>query len=102
MNEARVIDNAARRRYELRDGDELGGVLRYEDRDGVRVFTHTEVPSEHEGKGHGSKLARAGLDDMRRLGRKVIAECGFIDAYITRHPEYADLRSTDDRGAASR
>lgn len=101
MNEATVTDNAGERRYELRDGDQIGGVLRYEDRDGIRVFTHTEVPAEHEGKGHGSKLARAGLDDTRRLGKRVIARCDFIDAYITRHPEYADLRPGDDPAGAS-
>ena len=102
MNEATVIDNASESRYELRDGNQVGGVLRYEDRGGVRVFTHTVVPLEHEGKGHGSKLAKAGLDDTRRLGMKVVAQCEFIDSYITRHPEYADLRSTGDRGDASR
>lgn len=95
MNEASVTDNPQQHRYEVHDGSQLGGILRYEDRNGVRVFTHTEVPAEHEGKGHGSKLARAGLDDMRRLDRKVVAECSFIDSYIDRHPEYADLRAGD-------
>lgn len=101
MNEAKVIDNTEQHRYELHDGDQVGGVLRYEDRGEVRVLTHTEVPPEHGGKGYGSKLARAGLDDVRRQGRQVIAECSFVDAYITRHPEYADLRSPDDPGGAS-
>jgi len=102
MNEVRVTDNPAQHCYELHDGKQLGGVLRYEDSDGERVFTHTEVPPEHEGKGYGSKLARAGLDEARRAGVKVQAQCDFIDAYMTRHPEYADLRSARDSGGTSR
>jgi len=102
MSEITVIENAAQRRYELRDAGQVGGMLHYEDRDGVRTFTHTKVPAEHEGKGYGSKLARAALDDVRRNGRKLIAQCAFIDAYIERHPEYADLRSDDAAGGARR
>lgn len=102
MSETTVIDNVARQRYELHDGGQVGGVLRYEDRDGVRILTHTKVPPEHEGKGYGSTLARAALDDMRRHGRKLVAECEFIDAYIRRHPEYADLRSETDPGGVRR
>lgn len=102
MSEATVTDNPAERRYELRDGGQVAGVLEYEDREGVRVFTHTKVPAEHEGKGYGSKLARAALDDVRRQGGKLVAECEFIDAYIGRHPEYTDLRADTGPGSASR
>jgi predicted GNAT family acetyltransferase len=93
MNEATVTNNAAQRCYELRDGDEIAGRLHYEDRGAVRVFTHTKVPPQHEGKGYGSRLANAALEDMRRQGRKLVAQCSFLDAYIGRHPEYEDLRA---------
>ena len=59
MSEPTVTDNAAQRRYELHDAGEIGGRLEYEDHRDVRVFTHTRVPGEHEGKGYGSRLAKA-------------------------------------------
>jgi uncharacterized protein len=55
------------------------------------LFTHTEVDTRYEGRGVGSALARAALDDVRRQGKLVIAQCPFIAGYIQRHPEYADL-----------
>lgn len=96
MSEPTVTDNAAQRRYELHDAGEIGGRLEYEDHRDVRVFTHTRVPGEHEGKGYGSRLAKAALDDMRRRNRRIVARCEFIDAWIRRHPEYEDLRAKAD------
>jgi predicted GNAT family acetyltransferase len=55
------------------------------------VFTHTEVDPAFEGHGIGSALAAGALDDARRRGLVVVPSCPFIRAYITRHPEYADL-----------
>jgi predicted GNAT family acetyltransferase len=98
MSEATVTDNAAQKRYELREGGAIGGWLEYEDRGPVRVFTHTRVPAEHEGKGYGSRLVKAALDDMRRRKRHIVAQCEFVDAYMRRHPEYEYLRA--DAGAA--
>ena len=55
------------------------------------VFTHTEVPPALEGRGVGSRLARAALDDARRRGLAVVPRCPFIAAFIRRHPAYRDL-----------
>jgi predicted GNAT family acetyltransferase len=54
------------------------------------VFTHTEVPAADEGKGIGSRLVRAALDDARQRGFKIKPACSFVAAFIRRHPEYAD------------
>jgi predicted GNAT family acetyltransferase len=52
------------------------------------------VPSELGGKGIGSRLIKGALDQVRADGLKVIAQCAFVEAYIERHPEYADLLKT--------
>lgn len=57
----------------------------------VIILVHTEVPPELEGRGIGSRLAKAGLDYARENGLKVIPVCSFVDGYIKRHPEYEDL-----------
>ncbi|WP_278236166.1 GNAT family N-acetyltransferase [Isoptericola sp. AK164] len=74
----------------LDDGTEAGGAY-YRHADGVVTFTHTEVPSDYEGQGVGSTLARGALDAVRERGERVVAECPFIKAYVERHPEYQDL-----------
>ena len=54
-------------------------------------YTHTEVPTELEGKGIGSFLAKHVLDYAREQHLMVMPLCPFIKSYIDRHPEYADI-----------
>jgi predicted GNAT family acetyltransferase len=56
------------------------------------VFTHTEVPPEDEGKGHGSTLVRAALEDTRRRGLGVVAACSFVADFLRRHPDHTGAR----------
>ena len=90
-----VRDVPAASRYEARlrpnsDGDAVAYAA-YLLHDREIVFTHTEVPPSLEGRGVGSRLARAALDDARRRGLAVVPRCPFIAAFIRRHPEYRDL-----------
>ena len=90
-----VIDVPGRFRYEVTVDGELAGFAQYRQVEGVRVFVHTEVFDAFEGKGVGSALARGALDDVRARGRRLVAQCPFISAYLDRHPEYADLVDHD-------
>jgi predicted GNAT family acetyltransferase len=86
-----VRDNADRHRYEAKLDGELAGKAFYQLADDVVTFTHTEVDDGFEGKGVGSALVRAALDDVRQRGLKAHPLCPFVGAYLKRHPEYADL-----------
>ena len=86
-----VVDAPEASRYEARVGDELLGFAEYRLGPQVITFLHSEVLPEAEGRGVGSGLARAALDDARRRGLRVRPLCPFIGAYIRRHAEYADL-----------
>jgi predicted GNAT family acetyltransferase len=90
-----VRDAPDRRRYEVLDDGTLAGFAEYRDQGDVRIFTHTEVFPAFEGRGVGTALARGALDDVRASGRRVVAQCPFIRAYIERHPEHADLVDAD-------
>jgi predicted GNAT family acetyltransferase len=91
-----VRDVGEKRRYEVTADGTLAGFAAYRDSDGVRVFTHTEVFDEFEGKGIGSTLVRAALDDQRAAGRKIVPLCPFVDRYVREHPdEYGDLVDTE-------
>ncbi len=85
-----VRDNPERHRFEVDLGDATA-IADYTLPEGIIMFTHTEVPPEHEGKGVGSALIRAGLRAARERGLKVIPICPFFAAYMQRHEEEQDL-----------
>jgi uncharacterized protein len=85
-----VRDNPARRRFEMASGDAVAFVEYRREGDRI-VLTHTEVPEALAGQGVGSKLVRGVLDRLRAEGAKVVPRCGFVAAYVERHPEYRDL-----------
>ncbi|WP_051951055.1 GNAT family N-acetyltransferase [Actinacidiphila yeochonensis] len=87
-----VADVPAAHRYEARSDGGLAGFASYLRTPELDVFVHTEVEDAYAGRGVGSALARTALDEARASGRLVLAVCPFIDAWITRHPEYEDLR----------
>jgi uncharacterized protein len=91
VSDVEVVDNPAKRRYEVMVDGEVAGASYYRDVDDVRVLTHTEVADEFEGQGVGSRLIAGALDEIRARGLRVTPLCPFAAAYIERHPEYVDL-----------
>lgn len=85
-----VEHNEDARQFEVKMGEHVA-LLQYLLRDHEIVFIHTEVPAPFEGKGIGSKLARAGLEYAKTKGFAVVARCPFVARYIQKHPEYAGL-----------
>lgn len=86
-----VVNVEDRQRYEIvRDGVTLGHAA-YQEADRLVVFTHTEVDPSLEGQGIGGLLVRAALDDVRSRGLTVLPICPFVQAWMSRHPAYADL-----------
>jgi predicted GNAT family acetyltransferase len=85
-----VRDNPAQNRFEMDIGDRLA-VANYRLAPGVVTIFHTEVPADVEGRGHGSALVKGTLDLIRARADKVAPRCGFVRAFIARHPEYKDL-----------
>ena len=89
--DAEVVDVPEESRYELRVGGRTIGVAAYRRRKGRIAFTHTEVDEPYEGRGFGSRLAAAVLDDARKQQLNVLPLCPFIAHYIEQHPEYEEL-----------
>ena len=85
-----VIHNPEASRFEIQI-DRQVAVLRYRMRGSTMLFTHTGVPKELEGRWLGSRLVHAGLEYARENSLRVASLCWFVDRYITKHPEYAEL-----------
>ncbi|MER7796737.1 GNAT family N-acetyltransferase [Microbacterium sp. NPDC096154] len=93
-----VRDNPEHTRYEaliaLPDGARaLAGVLVYDDSqaEGARTLLHTVVWEEHSGHGVGGRLASHAFADARERGVRVVPVCTFVQGWLQRHPEQADL-----------
>ena len=86
-----VRANPDKRRYELWLDGERVGLIAYSGPDELRHFLHTEVDPAFGGRGLGSVLIRAALDDVRARDAEVVPSCPFVRAYIQKHPEYTDL-----------
>jgi predicted GNAT family acetyltransferase/glutaredoxin len=96
--DAVVVNVPGANRYELLlDGRRIG-LLAYHRRKDRLALTHTEVTAACEGRGVGSRLAAAALDDAREQGLAVVPLCPFISGYIDRHPEYRDLVASEHGG----
>ena len=85
-----IRQNDTRSHYEF-DIDGGEALAFYRLADGVMTFTHTEVPAPLRGRGLGSQMMRAVLQDVRAQGLKVVPRCPFVADYIRRVPEFTDL-----------
>jgi len=96
-----VTRNADRQRFEL-TVDGQTSVLTYRETGGRVTLIHTEVPPELRGRGIADTLARAALDDARRRSVQVRPLCPFVQAFMKRHPEYADLATSGTPAGGAR
>ena len=85
-----VRDNKALSRFEM---NVEGGVAfaNYRLTPSAAIITHTETPRALRGHGIASELVKGALALIRADGLKVIAGCGFVVDYLTKHPEYRDM-----------
>ena len=92
LDSTAIDHESERQRFATRvDGHEAE--LEYR-RDGdVLVITHTSVPEAIGGRGIAAALVRAALEFARGEGLRVHPACSYAEAWMRRHPEYADLRA---------
>jgi predicted GNAT family acetyltransferase len=86
----KVTDNAALSRYEM-VVDGVAAFVTYTRHGDRLTLLHTEVPQALGGRGIGSSLATAVLEDVSSRGLRIVPVCEFMAAFIKRHPEFADL-----------
>jgi predicted GNAT family acetyltransferase len=86
-----IQHNRGAQRFEV-EVEGVQCVLDYQLADGGMAITHTVVPSAAGGRGVAGELVRTALDYARMKGWKVAPLCSYADAWMARHPDYADLR----------
>ena len=68
-------------------------VLEYALKDGTMVIHRTFVPETLRGMGIAGILTKAALEYARAEDLKVVPACSYVDVYMKRHKEWADLRA---------
>lgn len=85
-----LVNNTDKKRYEFHIGSEIPRVEYIRARDKI-YLTHTEVPPSMAGKGFGTALIGAVLEDVERQGLTLIPLCPFVALYLQRNPEWKRL-----------
>jgi len=85
-----ITHNQAANRFET-TVDNQTGYISYQERGDTLVYDHTIVPQALGGRGIGSALVKQALAYARENDKKVVPQCSFVSAYISKHPEYQDL-----------
>ncbi len=91
MKERELIRNKAHHRYEFKV-DGMTPTIEYIVTEGGNIYlVHTEIPYALAGRGIGTALVCAVLEDIERQGLKVVPLCGFVVGYIGKNPEWKRL-----------
>lgn len=93
-----ITRNPETSRYEARLDGALVGWIDYFAGAGSIDLAHVEVVPEHRGGGIASTLVRHALDEIRVQNMLVIPTCDYVEAWIDRHPDYADLLARNTAG----
>jgi uncharacterized protein len=72
------------------DGQTVG-LAAVADRGNQRVFYHTEVDERFGGRGLATILVEEALEATRADGKRVVATCSMVAAFIKKHPEFGDI-----------
>jgi predicted GNAT family acetyltransferase len=73
------------------------GLAEYADREKQRVFTHTEVDGEFEGRGLATILVAEALRQTRDSGLRIVPVCKLVANYVEKHDEFSDVVDPIDR-----
>ena len=88
---AEATVSAAEGKYTIAVDGETVGLAAVADRDNQRVFYHTEVDERFGGRGLATILVAEALERTRADGKRVVATCPMVAAFIKKHPEFSDI-----------
>ena len=94
QQEVTVRDNPDKSCFDVFVGDAHAGFSMYQDFGAVsarqRIFYHTVVFDEFEGRGLASILTRTALGDSVQAGRRIVAVCPYVKRWLSTHHDFDD------------
>lgn len=90
-----VVKNPGRERYEIftaEDPVQFAGFLAYRVIDEQTVeLQHTIISEGFSRRGFARTLVTTALDQIRDEGVRIVPTCSYVQDYLERFPQYADL-----------
>jgi predicted GNAT family acetyltransferase len=83
-------------RFSIEVDGKKAGFTEYADRDGQRIFPHTEVSDDFGGRGLATILISEALHATRDAGLRIVAVCPMVAGFVANHPEFADVADPVD------
>src|ERR1700734_1594558 len=78
-------------KYTIAVDGQTVGLAAVADRGNQRVFYQTEVDERFGGRGLATILVAEALERTRADGKRVVAVCPMVTAFIKNHPEFSDI-----------
>src|SRR6202034_3607135 len=88
---AETTVSAANGKYTIAVDGETVGLAAVADHDNQRVFYHTEVDERFGGRGLANILVGEALEATRADGKRVVALCPMVAAFVKKHPEFSHI-----------
>ena len=88
---AETTVSATEGKYTIAVDGKTVGLAAVADRGEQRVFYHTEVDEKFGGRGLATILIDQALQATRADGKRVVATCPMVAAFIKKHPEFRDI-----------
>lgn len=80
-------------RFEITSDDAVAGFTQFLDRDGRRIFFHTEIGEEFGGQGLAAIVVEQAVAATREEGQTIVPVCPYVAKWLTKHPEHEDVTS---------
>jgi uncharacterized protein len=90
-SEPSVTNASEQKRYEISAGGVQAGLAAYVDTGTQRIFYRTEIYEMFGGRGLADILIAAALDDTRAAGKRVVAICPVVAAFVDKNEEYYEV-----------
>ncbi len=78
-------------RFEISVDDTVAGFAQFQDRDGRRIFVHTEIGEEFGGQGLAGTVVEHAIAATRDEGLTVVPVCSYVAKWLEKHPEHEDI-----------
>jgi predicted GNAT family acetyltransferase len=88
---AEATVRAADGKYTIAVDGQTVGLAAVADRGNQRVFYHTEIEEQFGGRGLANIVVGEALEATRADGKRVVAVCPMVAAFIKKHPEFSDI-----------
>jgi hypothetical protein len=88
VDDARVVHDPDERLFQLVTAeDEVAGYAEYVPTEGALAVMHVVVRPEFGGRGYGTRLAEAAVDEAREQGLGLLPYCSFLLDHVRRRPD---------------